>query len=375
MIRGERIRQVRELNEWTQKDLAQRLGVTQPYIAQVEQGVVKPSEHIVDMLVLQTGFPPTFFHEELASFPEGSLLFRSRASASAKRQAQARQLGSLGFHLATRLAQQVTRIQVRLPKVEEMHGDPVTAARYTRSMWGLPPDTPIPNVINAAEKSGVLVLALPGPYETWEAFSVWAGDDNDRPVVVVTSGVPGDRLRLSVGHEIGHLVLHDPPTGTPGALEDEAYAFAAELLMPEQAMRDIMVPPITLTLLADLKSAWKVSIQALMKRARDLDLVTAYQYTSLNQQIARLGWRKQEPRAEDVPVEKPRALMKMVELLYGPLPDIERIASDACLPAVRVKEILELHKARNELVHGMSRQRRSDNQRLLTIAGKDQGGG
>jgi Zn-dependent peptidase ImmA (M78 family) len=75
-------------------------------------------------------------------------------------------------------------------------------------------------------------------------------------VIVVTATPSGDRRRFSVAHKLGHLVLHQVPEGSLHAVEQQADAFAAAFLLPEAAMRKVLVPPITLTTLADLKAHW-----------------------------------------------------------------------------------------------------------------------
>jgi len=162
-------------------------------------------------------------------------------------------------------------------------------------------------------------------------------------LIAIAQGVPGDRLRFSVAHEVGHLVLHSSLKGSVAAIEKEADRFAAELLMPEEGIRQDLVPPITLSLLVELKPRWGVSIQALVMRSADLGILARGQATYLHRQISSRGWRKREP-AELVP-EKPRAYRKMAELLYGDPIDVSRLASDACLPATLVSDILEAHAA------------------------------
>ena len=80
-------------------------------------------------------------------------------------------------------------------------------------------------------------------------------------------------------------------------------------------MRAELMPPITLTTLAALKARWGVSLQALIRRAQTLDLLTPSQYRSLSAQLGARGWRTREPIA--VPVERPRALRQLAELLYA----------------------------------------------------------
>jgi Zn-dependent peptidase ImmA (M78 family) len=102
----------------------------------------------------------------------------------------------------------------------------------------------------------VWVVAIPVPLPQRDAFSTWAGGDGSTPVIVVAATTAGDRRRFSVAHEVGHLVLHQIPQGSPDELERQAYAFAEAFLLPEAAMRQVLVPPITLTTLADLKARW-----------------------------------------------------------------------------------------------------------------------
>ncbi|MDQ3827993.1 MAG: ImmA/IrrE family metallo-endopeptidase [Candidatus Tectomicrobia bacterium] len=101
----------------------------------------------------------------------------------------------------------------------------------------------------------------------------------------------------------------------PPALERQADAFAEAFLLPEAAMRQMLVPPITLTTLADLKARWGVSFQALIRRARTLVVIFPSHDRALYAQLGARGWRTREPVA--VPVERPRALWQLAELLYG----------------------------------------------------------
>ena len=138
-------------------------------------------------------------------------------------------------------------------------------------------------------------------------------------------------------------MLHHIPEGAPHALERQADAFAEAFLLPQVAMRAALVPPITLTTLADLKTRWGVSLQALIRRAHTLDLITPSQYRSLSAQLGTRGWRTQEPIA--VPVERPRALRQLAELLYGRPIETQRLAHELGLDQAFVQELLEAHAA------------------------------
>lgn len=347
MISGDRIRQARELRGLTQIELANRIDVDQSMIAHIEGGRAMPSEEVLQAIVFQTGFPTSFFKQETApNFPLGSLLFRARASVTKREKSEAHQYGKLIFDSVKRMEPHLTKIPLRLPRLTE---DPVTAARVTRSTVGLAPDAPIRNLIHTLEKNGVLILAIPVPLKGRDAFSVWADSEPIRPVIVMTGESPGDRLRYSIAHELGHLVMHQAIKGGLAEIEREADQFAAEFLMPTDAIRRELTSPVTLTSLAALKPRWGVSLQALVRRAREVEAITDRQYKYLMQQLSLRGWKTQEPANLDVPVETPRAVRKMAEVLFGIPINYKKLATDLRLPRSLAREIIEAHAAHPHL--------------------------
>ncbi len=346
MINGERVRQARELRGWTQIKLAEFANVTQGAIAQIESGYSQPSSDLMTTIALRTGFPLAFFRQESpTSFPPGSLLFRARKTMSAAQRSQAHQYARVVYESIDKMSQRVNGIKVRLPMPAD---DPEDSARLTREALDLTPDRPIKHVVHAVEKAGVLVIALPVDLDKRDAFSSWVGEDAEKPVIVLSGDAPGDRLRFSVCHELGHLVLHrsSRTSVSESELEEQANLFASEFLMPEQSIRHELAPPITLAGLAKLKPRWGVSIQALIRRAYALEVITQRQYKYLFQKLSARGWRTREPDELAVRVEKPRAARQMAELLYGDPIDFKKLAEDVNLTEQFVKEILEAHASK-----------------------------
>jgi transcriptional regulator with XRE-family HTH domain len=81
MVNGERLRQARELCGLTQTQLADLVHIEQPLVAQIEDGEKQPSERIVEAIALATGFPPSFFKQQVngPDFSARSLLFPASA--------------------------------------------------------------------------------------------------------------------------------------------------------------------------------------------------------------------------------------------------------------------------------------------------------
>ena len=344
MIYGERVKQVRELMGWTQGELAQKLDVNQSFVAKIEGDRANAPDQVLERLSIASGFPPAFFSREPEfDFPAGSLLFRAHSVMSVKEAAEMYRYAQLTFGLLRTMLtkRKFKEFPAHLPS--GVSDDPREAAAVTRSELGLSPDKPIPHLTHALEKAGILVLALPRPFEHRDAFSLWAGFDRSRPVIVLAGGKVGDRLRMNIAHELGHLVMHKPIVNPVTEVEKQAFHFAAEFLMPEKQMRLEITQPVTLDSLASLKPRWGVSIQSLVVRARDLGIITPRKYTYLFQQLSSRGWRTREPRMFDVPIEKPRALRQVAEMVYGIPVRYRKPAEHVLYPENLVKAIIEAH--------------------------------
>jgi Zn-dependent peptidase ImmA (M78 family) len=339
MFSARRIRQARELRGFTQKELAKRLDVSQSAIAHIEGGFKRASRSLLTQIAMQTQFPVSFFASDPPrEFPIQSLLFRARASMTRREAAEACRYAEILNEIAEKLSSRLTVIPITLA-TETV--DPVLAARQTRAAMQLHPEEPIPHLINLIERAGVLFLALPAALVGRDAFALWVDRDSVlSPLIAVSKGMPGDRLRLSSAHELGHLVMRHAPNFDPEQ-ERKAFAFAAELLMPAGAMRRDIPNPVTLSNIAVLKSRWGVSIQALIRRAYDLHMISERQYRYLFEQLSVKGWRTREPGNLEIPVEKPRGLKQMAELIYGRSIDYEKMAADTHLSTSFLKEVMQ----------------------------------
>lgn len=355
MINGNRVRQARELMRLTQTELADDVGIAQSTIAHIEGGLFQPSQQLVEAIIQRLGFPFAFFErEDPPNFPLGSLLFRAHRNITASEKAEANKYGQLGLEITLTLLKRVrNKIALRLPQIVDEPNDYVSATQLTRNAFGLSPDVPIPNLVKVAEQCGIITLILPVRLENCDAYSLWANValpqatfESKKPIVVLSSDVPGDRLRFSLAHEIGHLVLHQSIKGTSSEMEDEAHKFAAELLLPEVAMRQQITLPVTLTNLAMLKPIWGVSIQALILRAHNLGMITERQYRYLYKQVSAHEWKKNEPIA--IPMEKPRAIRQMAEIIYGNPINYHRFAQDLDTYPHYIKRLIEVYATREE---------------------------
>ena len=98
-------------------------------------------------------------------------------------------------------------------------------------------------------------------------------------------------------HEIGHIIMHQMPSDEMEAQSDR---FAAEFLMPASEIKSDL-RQLRLQQLPALKTIWKVSMAAVVKRAFDLGQITERQYRYLFTELSMQGWRTKEPI--QIPVE------------------------------------------------------------------------
>jgi Zn-dependent peptidase ImmA (M78 family) len=263
---------------------------------------------------------------------------------SAKKLLQAHSIAERSFEMYLKLS---AHFNLPAPRLRPIQGSPEHAAGAARKMLGLNPDKPIPHLIRAFEKAGGVCIPFP-ELEGREAFAVWAGD---RPVVAIGPRKNGDRLRFSVAHEIGHLLMHQSPTAKAKA-EGDANAFAAELLMPAEAIRSDLEQPLSVERLGQLKLKWGVAMASLLFRARELGLVSRRSHDRLIFEMT--PYRMSEPDAYSIPLEKPRALRQMMESLYGEQVDCDALATEFCLPSAFVREVLDRYASLTDIAPARS---------------------
>lgn len=189
--------------------------------------------------------------------------------------------------------------------------DAETRAEQIRKLWGLG-EAPIMSVVDELECRFVHVLEVEAP-ETFDGLSLVAFDESGKPVAVaagIRKGMPGDRQRLSLAHELGHILLNLSPS-----LDEEkaAYRFASAFLVPKSALfREVGTKrsSVDLTELAMLKRRYKISLQAVVYRLRELEIISDNHGRNWFEEIQRRGWKKVEPW--EVPSEEPMWLKRNV---------------------------------------------------------------
>lgn len=322
---GARLTLARHLAGLRKSDLAALIGKSATAVAGWESGAKRPAPVTVAQLALGLAVEPGFFaarSDDIAAL-SGVPHFRSLRSTSQLARDQAFAYGQLAVDIAASLERHVEFPDVDLPRLPLgpaadgagiADDGPEHAARLVREAWATGPG-PAGHLVRLLENHGVLVVFSPPGAASVDAYSF---DSRLRPVVVLNP-IKRDyyRQRFDVAHELGHLVLHGDADPGGRVVEEQASRFAAELLMPEDEIRDRL--PATMgggawVTLARLKEHWGVSIQALLFRARRLGRLSDVSYRNAMTTLSARGWRRDEPGLIPV-IEQPSLLPRAVELL------------------------------------------------------------
>ncbi|WP_433034179.1 helix-turn-helix domain-containing protein [Actinomycetospora sp. CA-053990] len=317
---GERLTLARHLAGLQKNKLAAKIYKTPTAVASYENGTKRPSPETVGQLSLALGVDPEFFLAggSRAGAASGPPHFRSLRSTTQAARDQARAYGLVAADVAETLERHVEfpvvnllEEPVSLDEDDVGTATPEDCARAVREAWDLGL-RPAPHLVRLLESEGIVVVFSPRQVASVDAYSF---DSRGRPVIVLNPAKHDYyRQRYDVAHELGHLVMHcDAEPGSKIA-ESQANRFAAEFLMPERAIRPLLPSRVNWPTMLSLKEEWKVSLQALLYRARTLEVLPESAHRTAMIYISNQGWRRQEP-GKTTSVEQPSLLPRASSLL------------------------------------------------------------
>lgn len=165
-----------------------------------------------------------------------------------------------------------------------------------RTKWKLGLD-PISNITELLENNFVHVMFVESE-KSFDGISAlaYANDTQLKAAAVVSKkNIPGERQRLNLVHELGHIVLDVPKN-----LDEEkvAFRFGGAFLAPKETVLKIVGPrrehfqPRELFI---LKKIFGISIQALLFRLKDLEIISQTSFSNWYRIINKNNWKKNEP--------------------------------------------------------------------------------
>jgi len=344
-LRGERLSVLRELNGVTQGELAEQLDVTQGFLSHVEKGQRPLPEAVAVRAAQAYAVPVRFFEVSAGVAGMGQPTFRKKAKAGVRDERRVVALHSE----AARLFRHVSLVSglgaADLPAPHDFDDDPELCAEEVRRSVGLAQGDPVPNMTRLLERRRVGVITRLDDRDPDVSDHLGISRPhpvNDRPLVAVTHAVPGAVLRLSLGHELGHLIfdqrLDAPVMSTRGPEEARAFRFAGSLLLPARIVRNRVTETLTLHGYLRIKADFGISVPAIVRRARDLNVISEARYRSLSIQISSQGWRANEP--VDVADEHPTLVDQAVRKVFGSH-HIQRASDTTGIPPAYLRRWLD----------------------------------
>ena len=296
---GARLKQARLLAGMTQKALASELGkldfnITAAAISKYEKGKSSPSARFLLLACRALNVAPSYLSHQ----PEREVkwtAFRRQSQFGKKMQdrvkAYAADIAELQIELHTLLYPRSTSA-LPVPDPVSTIEDAERLADSLRLQWEVG-NRPLDNLVQIAEDRGLIVIAWDDDSGKFDGLSGWCGD---HPVIVINKNRSSDRIRFSLAHEIGHLVMD--ASSVSDREEVLAHRFAAALLVsPKQAYYELGRKRLALDWeeLKLLKRKYGMSMSAWIRRARDLEIISERTYKNMNIELSSRGWRKTEP--------------------------------------------------------------------------------
>jgi len=304
------LRVARQARGLSQAELHTQSGVSQSTISKLESGLSEPMEDVLQKLAQALRYPPTLFFEpdQIVGLPISvHPQYRKRASVGQRSLAQLEAEMNLRLmHIRRLLRSLEYRAEREMPRMDiDDYESPEQIAEFVRRTWMIP-NGPLRNLVDAVERAGCIVIH--SDFDGRSVDGVTQRVPGLPPCIFLNRNMPADRQRFTLAHEVGHIVMHRVPTPD---MEQEANEFASALLMPARDIRASLTGGLTLGRLGALKLEWRVSMAALVFRARRLGVISEYENRQAwSRTLAR--YRTKEPVQFDLPLELPSILAAMV---------------------------------------------------------------
>ncbi len=351
---GERIKQARHMRGLNQRDLAKGAGVSAQAISKYERDLDVPSSGVLIRLSKALGVGIEFFVRP-RMVAKITPMYRKHCSMPRKTETAilAKILDWLEKYLEiedilrTDKDEYGFKYPEGFPRMVRSMAEIEQAAVDLRRAWDLGSDS-IENLTGLLEDKGIKVGVVEAEND-FDACTFDAENDGRIVVIIARNNMPGDRQRLSLAHELGHLMLEPSRDLNP---EKAAYRFAGAFLVPEATanfeLRDKRRTPSDYELHL-LKDKYGLSMQAWIYRAKDLGILPEERATALFKKFRSMRWHLNEP-GEPYPPERPMRFERLVmgalaegtiserrasELLGKPLPQFlsEAAKEHGCWPA------------------------------------------
>ena len=304
---GQRLKLARKRAGLSLRGLSEALDgrVSPQAIGKYERDEMMPSSRVLAELVRVLDTSADFLMSSEVQELEG-VEFRKKARTTQRErnQVEAKVIETVERYLAVEEILGLDSAAWHQPDCKGQHvsslEDADALALNVRKEWKLGID-PIPNMTELLERHGikVLVLDLPENVSGLRCDIRRSSSNETVPVIVVNKTLTLERRRLTLGHELGHLVMD---AASPCDHEKASQRFAGALLICEEHLKEEIGSSrnrVSYEEIIRLKRRYRVSAAAFVVRLRDIRVLEQHRMTEIFKTFGRT-WRKKEP----VPLEE-----------------------------------------------------------------------
>lgn len=325
VVNNKMITIAREVRGMTQMQLSALIPkLSQGNLSKMEKGILGVTEDIIEKIASVLNFPVSFFYEEYTFPPFSNVYYRKLITAPVKKMVQLEAIVKTTMFVVDNLLESIDIPEYTIPEIDVENGCAKSQisqrveniARHVRFALGVP-DGPMPDIADTLEKNGIIIIEINTDMEKFSGMSVQT--QNGAKIIFINGNMSNDRKRFTIAHELGHIVMHIPfiAISEERKIEDEANVFAGEFLMPYKDFRKDVSQYLTYSQLDILKSYWKTSKQAIIRKAYQDQIISPQKYQSLMVQMSINGERKIERVNIDFP--DPKLLKKIIDVFYNEL--------------------------------------------------------
>ena len=322
----ERLVEARKARGLTQLELASRLDIKRQSLSAYEKGLTIPRIEMIREIANLLSFSFGYFFKEADKIVVDTIHFRKNRTAKEKYYAAL----EVRLEWAARLFSYLQKYVEFIPLNAIRHEEEVYSreelellAEKTRKHWGLGMG-PLSNVTALLENNGFTIARSELDLEGIDACSsTIVFEEGLRHFLCHTSHrshtpISMVRDRMGKTHELAHFVLHSSVTKEDleqnyKEVEHEADYFASAFLLPRDSFAQEAYFLTNIDDFVKLKERWKVSIQAMILRCKNLGIMSESTCSYLYRQINNRGWRRVEPFDKEWPLERPRAFNEALE--------------------------------------------------------------
>ncbi|MGL4228024.1 MAG: helix-turn-helix domain-containing protein [Tannerellaceae bacterium] len=281
-ILAQRLKSARLMKGLSMDDLCERIGnaVSKQSISKYENGKMMPDSTVLIALSNALDVPiDYFFRPYRFEFPD--VEFRKKSK-----------LGSINIQGIKELVRDHIERYFEIENILELNHDfkidfsNVTIqsvvdvkdqAKRLRELWSLGEDG-ISSVVSVLEENNIKVIELDAS-DDFDGLSGFINHKN--PVIVLNQNFTSERLRFTALHELGHLLLNFDKVFTRKEIENMCNLFANEMLISSRQFIKLIGSSrkeISLQELISIQKQYGISIDALMYKAKELNVITDNRY-------------------------------------------------------------------------------------------------